>query len=87
MHCGVGICGDCYEVGSEVMQGCGIAADGPGPWHLDLRGRLLEQARGLGLIQATISPWCSAHDRSPFYSHRASGGTEGRMVAYIGVPA
>jgi hypothetical protein len=87
MHCGVGICGNCYEVGSEVMIGCAAPADGPGPWHLDLRSTLLEQARALGLTQATTSPWCSAHDRSSFYSHRASGGSDGRMVAYMGMTA
>jgi YfiH family protein len=86
MHCGVGICGDCYEVGSEVMLGCGVSAEGPGPWHVDLRDRLVEQARTLGLSQITRSSWCSAHDRSSFYSHRASGGTDGRMVAYLGIP-
>ncbi len=85
MHCGVGICGNCYEVGSEVLTGCGVAAPGQGPWHLDLRDRLLEQASGLGLVQSTTSSWCSAHDHSTFYSHRASGGTDGRMVAYIGI--
>jgi copper oxidase (laccase) domain-containing protein len=87
MHSGVGICGNCYEVGSEVMTGCGVPAPGPGPWHLDLRDRLVEQARDLGLVQVTTSPWCSSHDRSSFYSHRASGGTDGRMVAYIGMTA
>ena len=45
MHCGVGICGPCYEVGSEVMTGCGLPAGGPGPWHLDLR-RAPGRARG-----------------------------------------
>ena len=87
MHCGVGICGDCYEVGSEVMLGCGVPAPGKGPWHLDLRSRLAEQAAALGLEQeVTVSPWCSAHDRPTFFSHRASGGTDGRMVAYLGIP-
>ena len=86
MHCGVGICGDCYEVGSEVMLGCGVPAPGKGPWHLDLRSRLAEQAAALGLEQITVSPWCSAHDRPTFFSHRASGGNDGRMVAYIGIP-
>jgi purine-nucleoside/S-methyl-5'-thioadenosine phosphorylase / adenosine deaminase len=84
MHCGIGICGECYEVGSEVMIGCGVPAEGPGPWHLDLRTRLGEQARELGLEQVSISPWCSAHDRPTFYSHRVSGGSDGRMVAYLG---
>jgi len=87
MHCGVGICGSCYEVGSEVMQGCGVALDGPGPWHLDLREVLVERARTLGLGQISASDWCSAHHRDRFYSHRASRGADGRMVAYLGFPA
>lgn len=85
MHSGVGICGPCYEVGPEVLQGCGAPAEGPGPWHLDLRERLRDQAEKLGLNQVTTSGWCSAHDRSSFYSHRASRGTDGRMVAFVGM--
>jgi YfiH family protein len=87
LHCGVGICGNCYEVGSEVMQGCGAPAEGDGPWHLDLRDRLVQQALALGLTQITVSPWCSAHDGPSFYSHRASRGSDGRMVAYLGIEA
>ncbi|HEX5574922.1 MAG TPA: polyphenol oxidase family protein [Gemmatimonadales bacterium] len=87
MHCGVGICGTCYEVGSEVMIGCGMPAEGPGPWHLDLRDRLVEQARAVGLRSATTSSWCSAHHNSHFFSHRRSGGRDGRMVAYLGMEA
>jgi copper oxidase (laccase) domain-containing protein len=86
MHCGVGICGGCYEVGSEVMAGCGLRADGAGPWHLDLRGHLGREAESLGLGAVSASPWCSAHDRAQFYSHRASRGSDGRMAAYIGMP-
>ncbi|HEU5040807.1 MAG TPA: polyphenol oxidase family protein [Gemmatimonadales bacterium] len=86
MHCGVGICGKCYEVGSEVMTGCGLAHHGPGPWQVDLRAVLAEQARALGLERLTLSSWCSAHDRPRFYSHRASRGADGRMVAYLGMP-
>jgi hypothetical protein len=86
MHCGVGICGNCYEVGSEVMSGCGIPQTGSGPWHLDLRDQLSAQAAAAGVGRITISSWCSAHDRSRFYSHRASGGSDGRMVAYLGIP-
>jgi YfiH family protein len=87
MHCGIGICGACYEVGSEVLSGCGVEPEGSGPWHLDLRARLMEQARVLGLTRVTSSSWCSAHNRSHFYSHRGSQGSDGRMVAYIGVPS
>jgi YfiH family protein len=86
MHVGVGICGDCYEVGSEVMAGCGLAAEGPGPWHADLRERLAAQGRGLGIERISTSAWCSAHDRASFYSHRASRGADGRMVAFLGMP-
>jgi copper oxidase (laccase) domain-containing protein len=85
MHAGVGICGPCYEVGSEVVTGVGLPADGPGPWHVDLRERLAAQGRWLGIGEVTRSSWCSAHDRPRFYSHRASGGTDGRMVAYLGL--
>jgi len=86
MHCGVGICGECYEVGSEVMSGCGVPQSGPGPWHLDLREVLVEQAEALGVRSISTSQWCSAHDRRNFYSHRASAGRDGRMVAYLGIP-
>jgi YfiH family protein len=85
MHCGVGICGGCYEVGSEVMQACGAPVPGAGPWHLDLRDQLITQARALGLVALSVSSWCSAHHRTNFYSHRASAGSDGRMVAYLGM--
>jgi polyphenol oxidase len=87
MHCGVGICGSCYEVGSEVMSGCGVPGDGPGPWRLDLRQTLADQGTRLGVPRITRSSHCSAHDRPTFYSHRASGGSDGRMVAYLGMPS
>jgi polyphenol oxidase len=87
MHCGVGICGECYEVGSEVLAGCGVPVDRPGPYHLDLRERLLAEAAALGLRRLTTSAWCSAHDRASFFSHRASRGSDGRMAAYLGLPS
>jgi copper oxidase (laccase) domain-containing protein len=86
MHCGVGICGDCYEVGSEVLEGVGLRGDGRGPWTVDLRERLAVQARSLGVDALSSSAWCSAHHRPLFFSHRASRGTDGRMVAYLGLP-
>lgn len=95
MHCGVGICGACYEVGSEVLDqlGVGVAAaepgtapGSPGRGHVDLRALLAGQAQALGLGAVTVSPWCSAHDRALFFSHRASGGRDGRMIAYVGLP-
>jgi YfiH family protein len=85
MHCGVGICGTCYEVGSEVAGQFGLPLS-PAPVPLDLRAVLARQARELGIEEITVSPWCSAHDRDRFFSHRASGGRDGRMVAYLGRP-
>jgi len=85
MHCGPGICGACYEVGSEVLeQLSGRAETEPG--RVDLRHVLVEQGRSLGLGEISTSTWCSAHDREHFFSHRASGGRDGRMIAYVGLP-
>ena len=85
MHCGVGICGSCYEVGPEVVRGVsGRAVDGPR--KLDLRLDLAERAERVGIRDVTRSNWCTAHDAEMFYSHRALGGKEGRMAAYLGVP-
>lgn len=87
MHAGVAISGPCYEVGAEVVTGVGKEAVGAGPWHLDLREVLLEQAAALGVGEATASGHCSSAQRDAFFSHRGSGGTDGRMVAYLGLPS
>jgi len=84
MHCGVGISGSEYEVGSEVIEGLKLSTEGKGPWHVDLRSVLAERGRALGVSDITVSEWCSARDREHFFSHRKSGGTDGRMVAYLG---
>ncbi|MCH7874480.1 MAG: polyphenol oxidase family protein [Gemmatimonadetes bacterium] len=85
MHCGVGICGDCYEVGHEVFEAVtGSAVSGR--VKLDLRVALTDRARRAGVGTITATQWCSAHDRDRFFSHRRSGGTDGRMVAYLGRP-
>ena len=86
VHCGVGICGACYEVGPDVAARF-TGQPESGPRQVDLREILIQQAQRLGITQATRSPWCSAHDRERFFSHRASGGRDGRMVAYLGRPA
>lgn len=85
MHCGVGICGACYEVGSEVMDGCGKLREGAGPWRLDLREALADRGRELGVREVSTSHFCSKDDSAHFFSHRGSGGADGRMVAFIGM--
>jgi YfiH family protein len=85
MHCGISICGGCYEVGPEVLQAVeGRASDEPK--HVDLRQVLCRQAAQLGLTRVTASPLCTLHSEENFYSHRGSGGTAGRMLAYLGRP-
>ncbi|MEO5824586.1 MAG: polyphenol oxidase family protein [Gemmatimonadales bacterium] len=86
-HLGVGISGRGYEVGAEVMDGLGVARMGEGPWHVDLRDVLNDQAADLGIGTVSRSRYCSATHASSFFSHRRSGGADGRMVAYLGIPA
>lgn len=83
MHCGVSICGTCYEVGPEVvLEVTGSRVEKSE--QLDLRAELARRARVVGVGAVTISPFCAAHDADRFHSHRASGGRGGRMIAYLG---
>lgn len=86
MHAGVAIAGPHYEVGPEVMAGVGRPGTGAGPWHLDLRDLLAEQARALGIAEVSQSGHSTADPAGTFFSHRRSGGRDGRMVAYLGFP-
>ncbi len=83
MHVGPGICGACYQVGAEVPAALGVASEGVGPFHVDLRDVLVEQAGRLGVGEVSTSQLCSSELRNRFFSHRASGGRDGRMVAYL----
>ncbi|MEE8478305.1 MAG: polyphenol oxidase family protein [Gemmatimonadales bacterium] len=85
MHCGIGMCGTCFEVGSEVLEAFGLRGDFPRPWAVDVRDRLAEEGRRLGIGEISVSQWCTVHDHERFFSHRASGGAPGRMVAYLGL--
>ncbi len=85
MHLGVGICGDCYEVGPEVVK----ALEGRRvrrPTQLDLRDVLVGRADRLGVGEITRSPLCTSCNRDEFFTHRGSSGRDGRMVAYLGRP-
>ena len=86
MHCGVAICGDCYEVGPEVLDSLDPRAHG-GAAHMDLRALLVARAARLGVEHVTVSGWCSAHHQARFHSHRRSRGADGRQVAFLGRPA
>jgi YfiH family protein len=85
IHCGVSICGDCYEVGPEVVRAV-VGESTAGKRGLDLREAIAQRAHRAGVGRVSRSPWCTAHDRDRFYSHRASAGADGRMLAYLGRP-
>lgn len=85
MHCGVSICGDCYEVGPEVVAAVSDTK-AVGKTRLDLRAEIVQRAASLGVAAVTVSEHCAAHDGALFFSHRRSGGKDGRMVAYLGRP-
>ena len=85
VHCGIGICGLCYEVRSEVFLACGVSAPAEGRGGLDLREVLSAQATNMGVEKVSTSPLCSRHDSRLFFSHRGSGGADGRMAAYLGL--
>lgn len=85
MHCGISICGDCYEVGSDVIRAtCGRTVERAE--NLDLRGLLADRAKRLGINTVTVSQWCTVHDAGRFHSYRSRGEKAGRMAAYLGVP-
>lgn len=84
VHLGPSICGACYEVDGPVLS----ALDLPGERaHVDLRGVLVGQALEAGLPDenVTASTHCTACGAEPLHSHRGSGGTAGRMAAFLGV--
>jgi copper oxidase (laccase) domain-containing protein len=66
------------------MDALEIPRQRTGPFHADLRDVLARQAEAHGVGTISTSQYCSAHDPW-FHSHRASGGKDGRMVAYIAV--
>lgn len=92
LHLGPAICGDCYEVGPEVVEALGGPRGGegrPGPEGritVDLRTELVARARDLGVPPGRISRsgWCTRCGPDHFHSHRGKGDEAGRMAAYLG---
>jgi len=92
---GIGAC--CYTVGAEVSERFGAnfsyAAElfagslETGDLRVDLteanRRQLL--AAGLGSASIAVVGGCTACQPEWFYSHRASGGRAGRMMAVVGI--
>ena len=90
---GPGVCGDCYEVGSDVRAALGAdehkeilvqqrAACGDAPkWRMDLPALVTARLRRSGVERIVPSALCTMCD-SRFYSYRRDGRT-GRLAALI----
>ena len=80
VHFGPAICGQCYEVGPEVIAAV-TGARASGPRLLDLRANLAGRARRAGVRQPRISDWCTKCHNGRLFSHRA--GDAGRQLGVI----
>jgi polyphenol oxidase len=80
VHLGPSICGTCYEVSPTVHHTLtGRAVEVPTP--VDLRQVLADAARGEGVRQISISPFCTLCHQGRFFSHR--GGDPGRQLGVL----
>ena len=84
MHCGISICGSCYEVGPEVWAALG-EPEPEGAMPIDLRDVIARRAQRQGVRRITVSPACTAHQSDGLQSHRKMGLKSGRMAAYLGI--
>jgi polyphenol oxidase len=79
-HLGPAICGDCYEVGPDVIRAVlGKPAENPRP--IDLRTALREQLEACGVRRISTSPRCTRCHNEQFFSHRM--GDAGRHIAVL----
>lgn len=84
-----GICGECYEVGDEVLAalaGRPGAADASRGRTVDLRTihRAELEAAGVPARRIAVCADCTAEDPSRFFSHRRDAGRTGRSGALLG---
>ena len=90
---GPGVCGDCYEVGSDVRDALGaderervlvekgsVCGD-PRKWHMDLPALIAERLGRSGVERIVFSSLCTICDKR-YYSYRRDGLT-GRFAALI----
>jgi hypothetical protein len=84
VHLGPAICGDCYEVGPEVLLALGLPP-GRGPALLDLRAEIARRALTLGVPQERLSAsaHCTLCGNAGLFSHRR--GDRARHVGYLGM--
>lgn len=80
IHLGPAICGDCYEVGPDVVEQL-LGSRPSRPTRVDLRAIIASHARALGVSHLTTSPCCSRCNGDRFFSHRA--GDVGRQLTVM----
>lgn len=86
LHCGVAICGRCYEVGPEVHAAIHPDREPPpGRANIDVRAAIAERALAAGLRpeRITVSTHCTRCGPPDFFSHR--GGSQGRQMGVMGI--
>lgn len=82
-----------FEVGADVLQAFGVAAQGsvatprfvpgaPGKWIADLAGLARDRLQACGVGAVSGGRWCTVDDGSRFFSFRRDGVT-GRMAAAV----
>jgi len=85
-----------FEVGADVLEAFGARpeptsstrfryqprADGQARWRADLAGLARDRLQAMGVQRISGGTWCTATDRSRFFSFRRDGVT-GRMAACI----
>jgi polyphenol oxidase len=93
-------CGECYEVGEEVIERYKkefrywkqllVNFKEGGKAHLDIRAANLQQLAYCGFDeeQIFVAPYCTMHDNERFFSYRKEAGGEplkvGRLLSVIG---
>lgn len=80
VHLGPAICGECYEVGPEVLAAV-TGRPASGKARLDVRAVLADRAANAGVRSVSVSRWCTRCDADRLFSHR--GGDDGRQVGVI----
>ena len=80
LHLGPSICGNCYEVGPDVIRQL-TGRDSGKPERVDLRAIIRDHARAAGIRHMTTTSLCTRCDNDRFYSHRA--GDAGRQISVI----
>ena len=100
---GPGICGRCYEIGSEVVEQAEkqlsrvedfikpVKTDqgGPALWTFDLIEANRQQLIAAGLYPAHIEscPYCTCENNELFFSYRREGAQAGRWALLAGLKA